>query len=225
MSRSLSPSLVSVTAEAGAFEQEAPTMWCLRRRRPEHLDLGLCSAANSLAPSCNQSRRQGGWRLTRAHRKASPQPLGQALPPPREGEDPPFVVTSASAGALPAARAAHFGFASSGAAARPGEAPRPRPPLRSWPRALAMKSSRLSLCSSPAAPMTTSGSSKRSRPPCSPHPRQHSLAVFLKHHFKTVPAFPTCARLLPPCFEPGLCFFKHCTESREIICHHNLPSA
>lgn len=152
VSRSLSPSLVSATAEAGAFEQEAPTMWCLRRRRPEHLDLGLCSAANSLAPSCNQSRRQGGWRLTRARRKASPQPLGQALPPPREGEDPPFVVTSASAGALPAARAARFGFASSGAAARLGEAPRTQPPLRSRPRALAMKSSRLSLCSSPAAP-------------------------------------------------------------------------
>lgn len=88
VSRSLSPSLVSATAEAGAFEQEAPTTWCLRRRRPEHLDLGLCSAANSLAPSCKQSRRQGGWQMTREHRKAFPQALGQALPPPREGGRP-----------------------------------------------------------------------------------------------------------------------------------------
>ena len=41
VSLSLSPSLVSATAEAGAFEQEALTTWCLRRRLPEHLDLGL----------------------------------------------------------------------------------------------------------------------------------------------------------------------------------------
>lgn len=60
VSLSLSPSLVSATAEAGAFEQEALTTWCLRRRLPEHLDLGLCSAANSFAPSCKQSRTQIG---------------------------------------------------------------------------------------------------------------------------------------------------------------------
>lgn len=77
VSRSLSPSLVSVSA--GVLEQEALTTWCRRRRRPEHLDRGLCSAANSLAPSCKQSRRQDRWQMTRECRKASPQALGQAL--------------------------------------------------------------------------------------------------------------------------------------------------
>lgn len=77
VSRSLSPSLVSVTA--GVLEQDAPTTWCRRRRRPEHLDRGLCRAANSLAPSCKQSRRQDRWQMTRECRKAFPQALGQAL--------------------------------------------------------------------------------------------------------------------------------------------------
>lgn len=52
VSLSLSPSLVSATAEAEVLEQEALTMWCLRRRRPEHLERGLWSMAYSLAPSC-----------------------------------------------------------------------------------------------------------------------------------------------------------------------------
>lgn len=82
VSLSLSPSLVS--ARAGVFEQEALTTWCLRRRLPEHLDRGLCSAANSLAPSCKQSRAQGGWHAARTRRKA----LGEALLPPREGRRP-----------------------------------------------------------------------------------------------------------------------------------------
>lgn len=77
VSRSLSPSLVSVTA--GVLEQDAPTTWCRRRRRPEHLDRGLCSAANSLAPSCKQSRRQERWQMTSEGTKAFPQVLGQAL--------------------------------------------------------------------------------------------------------------------------------------------------
>lgn len=82
VSRSLSPSLVS--ARAGVFEQDALTTWCLRRRLPEHLERGLCSAANSLAPSCKQSRAQGGWHAARTRRKA----LGEALLPPREGRRP-----------------------------------------------------------------------------------------------------------------------------------------
>ena len=53
VSLSLSPSLVSATAEAEVLEQEALTMWCLRRRRPEHLERGLWSMAYSFAPSCN----------------------------------------------------------------------------------------------------------------------------------------------------------------------------
>lgn len=52
VSLSLSPSLVSATAEAEVLEQEALTTWCLRRRRPEHLERGLCSMAYSFAPSC-----------------------------------------------------------------------------------------------------------------------------------------------------------------------------
>lgn len=54
VSLSLSPSLVSDTAEAEVLEQEALTMWCLRRRRPEHLERGLWSTAYSFAPSCNE---------------------------------------------------------------------------------------------------------------------------------------------------------------------------
>lgn len=53
VSLSLSPSLVSATAEAEVLEQEALTTWCLRRRRPEHLERGLWSMAYSFAPSCN----------------------------------------------------------------------------------------------------------------------------------------------------------------------------
>lgn len=133
VSRSLSPSLVSATAEAGVFEQEAPTTWCLRRRRPEHLDLGLCSAANSLAPSCNQSRRQGRWQMTREHKKAFPQALAQALPCYHQGkvEDPPCVVTAATAKALPPAPPhvpALFPSASLPARKR---LPGPGPPVRS----------------------------------------------------------------------------------------------
>lgn len=52
VSLSLSPSLVSATAEAEVLEQEALITWCLRRRRPEHLERGLCSMAYSFAPSC-----------------------------------------------------------------------------------------------------------------------------------------------------------------------------
>ena len=51
VSLSLSPSLVSATAEAEVLEQEALTTWCLRRRRPEHLERGLWSMAYSFAPS------------------------------------------------------------------------------------------------------------------------------------------------------------------------------
>lgn len=52
VSRSLSPSLASVLVEVEALEEEeALRVGCLRRRRPEHLDRGLRSTANSLAPS------------------------------------------------------------------------------------------------------------------------------------------------------------------------------
>ena len=54
VSLSLSPSLVSATAEAEVLEQEALTKWCLRRRRPEHLERGLWSMAYSFAPSCSR---------------------------------------------------------------------------------------------------------------------------------------------------------------------------
>ena len=62
VSLSLSPSLVSAIAEADVLEQDALTTWCLRRRRPEHLDRGLWSMAYSFAPSCGEhitGRKQG----------------------------------------------------------------------------------------------------------------------------------------------------------------------
>lgn len=120
VSRSLSPSLVSVTA--GVLEQDALTTWCRRRRRPEHLDRGLCIAANSLAPSCKQSRRQDRWQMTREHRKAFPQALGQA--PGEGGRGWPRAVPPASAKPChPCVAGSHF--VPFGITAQSAEAPWP----------------------------------------------------------------------------------------------------
>lgn len=183
VSRSLSPSLVSATAEeAGAFEQEAPTMWCLRRRRPEHLDLGLCSAANSLAPSCNQSRRQGGWQMTREHRTASPQTPGQALPPPREGGRPSSQSLQQVLRPCRLCFPLHRCLVGRGSLASPLWSPCPDNEFLPCPSP------------SPAAPPHTPCCSSRPAPTppstLSPHPqlrpRPHSEDTFLKRPFKNI---------------------------------------